>query len=60
MRQSVGTQTDGTIEFLGRKDGQIKIRGMRVQLAEIEQCLMKHENIKACCVTLTDRLATAC
>lgn len=49
-------RTDGTIEFLGRKDGQIKIRGMRVELAEIEQCLMKHENIKACCVTLTDRL----
>lgn len=47
-------RTDGTIEFLGRKDGQIKIRGMRVELAEIEQCLMKHENVKACCVTLTE------
>ncbi|MFD2054795.1 amino acid adenylation domain-containing protein [Mesorhizobium calcicola] len=46
-------RTDGTIEFLGRKDGQIKIRGMRVELAEIEQCLMEHENVKACCVTLT-------
>ncbi|MER9396197.1 MULTISPECIES: amino acid adenylation domain-containing protein [unclassified Mesorhizobium] len=49
-------RSDGTIEFLGRKDGQVKIRGMRVELAEIEQCLMKHENVKACCVTLTDRL----
>ncbi|MBB6414403.1 non-ribosomal peptide synthetase/type I polyketide synthase [Mesorhizobium sangaii] len=47
-------RSDGTIEFLGRKDGQIKIRGMRVELAEIEQHLMKHENVKACCVTLTD------
>ncbi|MER9858823.1 MULTISPECIES: amino acid adenylation domain-containing protein [unclassified Mesorhizobium] len=47
---------DGTIEFLGRKDGQIKIRGARVELAEIEQCLMEHENVEACCVTLTDRL----
>ncbi|MES0101378.1 amino acid adenylation domain-containing protein [Mesorhizobium sp. M0019] len=47
-------RSDGTIEFMGRKDGQIKIRGMRVELAEIEQCLMEHENIKACCVTLTD------
>lgn len=46
---------DGTIEFLGRKDGQIKIRGMRVELAEIEQCLIEHENVKTCCVTLTDR-----
>ncbi|MER9250109.1 amino acid adenylation domain-containing protein [Mesorhizobium sp. M0590] len=49
-------RSDGAIEFMGRKDGQIKIRGMRVELAEIEQCLMGHENIKACCVTLTDRL----
>ncbi|MER8439960.1 amino acid adenylation domain-containing protein [Mesorhizobium sp. M1312] len=49
-------RSDGTIEFLGRKDEQVKIRGMRVELAEIEQCLMEHENVKACCVTLTDRL----
>ncbi|WP_164783988.1 non-ribosomal peptide synthetase/type I polyketide synthase [Mesorhizobium sp. M5C.F.Cr.IN.023.01.1.1] len=48
-------RADGTIEFLGRKDGQIKIRGMRVELAEIEQCLMEHENVRACCVTLRDR-----
>ncbi|MDX8462490.1 non-ribosomal peptide synthetase/type I polyketide synthase [Mesorhizobium humile] len=47
-------RSDGTIEFLGRKDGQIKIRGMRVELAEIEQCLMEHENVKACCVALTE------
>ncbi|RWX58368.1 non-ribosomal peptide synthetase, partial [Mesorhizobium sp. M2A.F.Ca.ET.039.01.1.1] len=47
-------RSDGTIEFLGRKDEQVKIRGMRVELAEIEQCLMEHENVKACCVTLTD------
>ncbi|WP_192258584.1 non-ribosomal peptide synthetase, partial [Mesorhizobium caraganae] len=47
-------RSDGAIEFLGRKDGQIKIRGMRVELAEIEQCLMEHENVKACCVTLTE------
>ncbi|WP_081738878.1 hybrid non-ribosomal peptide synthetase/type I polyketide synthase [Mesorhizobium ciceri] len=45
-------RSDGMIEFLGRKDGQIKIRGMRVELAEIEQCLMEHENVRACCVML--------
>ncbi|WFU52039.1 non-ribosomal peptide synthetase/type I polyketide synthase [Sinorhizobium terangae] len=45
---------DGSIEFLGRKDEQVKIRGMRVELAEIEQCLMEHENVEACCVTLRD------
>lgn len=47
-------RSDGSIEFLGRKDEQVKIRGMRVELAEIEQCLMEHKNVKACCVTLKD------
>ncbi|MER8868203.1 amino acid adenylation domain-containing protein [Mesorhizobium sp. M0751] len=47
-------RSDGAIVFLGRKDGQIKIRGMRVELAEIEHRLMEHENVKACCVMLTD------
>ncbi|APG93374.1 hybrid non-ribosomal peptide synthetase/type I polyketide synthase [Sinorhizobium americanum] len=49
-------RSDGMIEFLGRRDGQVKLRGMRVELAEIEQCLMEHENVKASCVILTDRL----
>ncbi|KUM25193.1 hypothetical protein AU467_04205 [Mesorhizobium loti] len=47
-------RSDGTIEFVGRKDRQIKIRGMRVELAEIEQRLMEHEAVKTCCVTLID------
>ncbi|WGH77080.1 amino acid adenylation domain-containing protein [Tenacibaculum tangerinum] len=36
---------DGNIEFIGRKDSQIKIRGYRVELEEIEHTLIEHENI---------------
>ncbi|NIM15012.1 MAG: amino acid adenylation domain-containing protein [Candidatus Aminicenantes bacterium] len=37
---------DGNIEFLGRKDFQIKIRGFRVELGEIESQLLKHSQVK--------------
>lgn len=37
--------TDGNIEFLGRDDLQIKIRGFRVELGEIEAQLVRHEAI---------------
>ncbi|NEE02716.1 non-ribosomal peptide synthetase [Phytoactinopolyspora halotolerans] len=33
---------DGTIEFLGREDTQVKIRGHRVELGEIEAVLRAH------------------
>lgn len=38
--------TDGTIEFLGRVDHQIKIRGFRVELGEIEATLQGHAAIR--------------
>lgn len=37
---------DGTIEFLGRVDNQIKIRGFRVELGEIETKLQSHSAIR--------------
>lgn len=37
---------EGYIEFLGRKDNQIKIRGYRVELGEIENILKKSSDIK--------------
>jgi tyrocidine synthetase-3 len=37
---------DGTIEFRGRVDNQIKIRGFRVETGEIEAALMGHELVK--------------
>jgi amino acid adenylation domain-containing protein len=45
---------DGTIEFLGRIDHQIKIRGFRVELGEIENCLLDHPFIKEAVVTTSN------
>lgn len=36
---------EGYIEFLGRKDQQVKIKGYRIELGEIESCLLKHGSI---------------
>lgn len=36
---------DRNVEFLGRDDDQIKIRGFRVELAEIEQAVQDYHNI---------------
>ncbi|KEQ21803.1 non-ribosomal peptide synthetase [Paenibacillus tyrfis] len=37
---------DGSIEFMGRKDRQIKLRGFRVELNELENVLLLHEKVK--------------
>ncbi|MCR8966025.1 non-ribosomal peptide synthetase [Brevibacillus laterosporus] len=37
---------DGNIEVIGRADNQVKIRGMRIELSEIENKLLKHQAIK--------------
>jgi len=37
---------DGNFEFLGRKDSQVKIRGVRIELAEIESQLREHEFVR--------------
>lgn len=42
---------DGNIEFLGRSDDQIKIRGFRVELDEIETVLNQHPAIEQAVVT---------
>lgn len=38
--------SDGTIEFLGRNDSQIKINGYRVELGDISSALKKCSNVK--------------
>jgi thioester reductase-like protein len=38
-------RSDGIIEFLGRNDHQVKVRGFRVELSEIEAHLLRHPNV---------------
>lgn len=41
---------DGNFEFLGRKDQQVKIRGVRIELGEVENLLLRHESVADCAV----------
>ncbi len=38
---------DGTIEFLGREDFQVKVQGYRIELGEIESTLAQHAGVRA-------------
>lgn len=40
---------DGNIQFISRIDHQIKIRGFRVELGEVESVLSQHSSVKQCC-----------
>jgi amino acid adenylation domain-containing protein len=37
---------DGEIEYLGRVDGEVKLRGMRIDLGEIESVLLSHAGVR--------------
>lgn len=42
--------SNGEIEYLGRIDKQVKLRGFRVELGEIEEKILSNSNIKSCSV----------
>lgn len=46
---------DGTIEFLGRKDFQVKVGGHRIELGEIEKALEDITGINSAAVILTGK-----
>ena len=45
---------DGTLELLGRIDNQIKLRGFRIELAEIEAVLRTHEAVREAAVVVRE------
>ena len=45
---------DGQLEFLGRVDGQIKIRGLRIELGEIQAVLSEQPGVRVAVVTTRD------
>ncbi|MFT9788670.1 amino acid adenylation domain-containing protein [Streptomyces rhizosphaericola] len=41
---------DGSLDFLGRADNQIKIRGMRLEIEDVEASLAEHPRVRHSCV----------
>ena len=45
-------RTDGSIDFLGRSDQQVKIRGHRIEIDEIEKAILAEDKVINCVVVV--------
>jgi amino acid adenylation domain-containing protein/non-ribosomal peptide synthase protein (TIGR01720 family) len=45
-------RADGVLEFLGRLDDQVKVRGFRVELGDVETAILTHPDVAAAAVTV--------
>jgi amino acid adenylation domain-containing protein len=50
---------EGDLEFLGRIDDQVKVRGFRIEPAEIEACLAGHPDVREATVVVRDESVDA-
>ncbi|MBX3014463.1 MAG: amino acid adenylation domain-containing protein [Caldilineaceae bacterium] len=52
-------RVDGEVEFLGRRDNQVKLRGFRIELGEIEAALSQHALVQEAVVVVREEQAGA-
>jgi len=50
-------RSDNSLEYMGRLDSQVKVRGYRIELQEIESIMRQHESIIDCALSVKEERA---